>query len=47
MNQPEKRHEHYTNALKYIDQAIHFTQNPTDLQFAKEAIQNELEQIKK
>ncbi|MDE0316317.1 MAG: fused MFS/spermidine synthase [Candidatus Poribacteria bacterium] len=46
-NQPEKLHEHYTNALKYIDQAIPFTQNPTDLQFAKEAIQNELEQIKK
>jgi spermidine synthase len=47
MNQPEKRHEYYTNALKYIDQAIPFTQDPTDLQFAKEAIQNELDQLKK
>lgn len=47
MNQPKQQHEHYTNALKYIDQAIPFTQDPTDLQFAKEAIQNELDQLKK
>jgi spermidine synthase len=47
MNQPQKQQDHYADAIKYIDRAIPFTPDPTDLQFAKQKIQNELDQIKK
>ena len=47
MNQPQKQQNRYADAIKYIDRAIPFTPDPTDLQFAKQKIQSELEQIKK
>ena len=47
MNQPQKQIENYNNALKALDQKIQISTDPTDLQSAKEQIQNELEQLKK
>ena len=47
MNQPQKQRDHYADAIKYIDRAIPYSQDPRDLQFAKQKIQSELEQIKK
>lgn len=47
MNQPEKRHEHYANALKVIDEEIPRAADPSSLQSYKEQIQNELKEIKK
>ena len=47
MNQPQKQIENYNNALKALDQKIQISTDPTDLQRAKEQIQNELEQLKK
>ena len=47
MNQPQKQQEYYTTALKNIDQAIPYTPDLTDLQFAKQQIQNELKEIQK
>ncbi len=47
MNQPQKQQEYYTTALKNIDRAIPYTSDLTNLQFAKQQIQNELEQIQK
>ena len=46
-NQPQKQIENYNNALKALDQKIQISTDPTDLQSAKEQIQNELEQLKK
>lgn len=45
MNQLQKQAEHYTNALKAIDAAIHLAPNATDLHSVREQIQNELEQL--
>ena len=42
MNQPQKQQNRYADAIKYIDRAIPFTPDPTDLQFAKQKIQSEL-----
>ncbi len=47
MNQPEKRHEHYANALKVIDEEIPRASDPSSLQSYKEQIQNELKEIQK
>ena len=47
MNQPQKQRDHYADAIKYIDRAIPYSQDPKNLQFAKQKIQSELEQIKK
>ena len=47
MNQPEKQHEHYTNALKVIDEEIQRSSDPTRLRNDKEQIQNELKEIQK
>ena len=46
MNQPQKQIENYNNALKALDQKIQISTDSTDLQRAKEQIQNELEQLK-
>ncbi len=46
MNQPEKQIQFYDSALKALDQQIQNSTDPTDLQSAKEQIQNELEQLK-
>ncbi len=46
MNQPQKQIENYNNALEALDQKIQIATDPTDLQSAKEQIQNELEQLK-
>lgn len=45
MNQPQKRHEHYINALKVIDDAIPRSSDPSNLLTYKEEIQKELEEI--
>ena len=47
MNQPEKRHEHYANALKVIEEEIPRASDPSSLQSYKEQIQNELKEIQK
>ena len=47
MNQPEKQIASYENALKALDATIQVASDPSDLQSAKEQIQNELEKIKK
>lgn len=47
MNEEEKLHEHYSNALKIIEAEITLTSDPSNLLSYKEEIQNELEQIQK
>ncbi len=47
MNQPEKQIKHYENALKALDETIRNASDPSDLQSAREQIENELEQLKK
>ncbi|MCE2400970.1 fused MFS/spermidine synthase [Candidatus Poribacteria bacterium] len=47
MNQPQKQQEYFTTALKNIDRAIPYTSDLTNLQFAKQQIQNELKEIQK
>ena len=47
MNQPEKQIKHYENALKALDETIRTASDPSDLQSAREQIENELEQLKK
>ena len=47
MEQPQKRIEHYDNALKALDRIIQISTEPVDLQSVKEQIQNELERLKK
>ena len=47
MNQPEKQIEHYENALKALDVIIQTASDPSNLQSAREQIQNELERLKK
>ncbi len=47
MEQPEKQIEHYENALKALDATIRTASDPSDLQSAREQIENELEEIKK
>ncbi len=46
MNLPNKLNEHYTNALRIIDEAIPHSTDPSNLLSYKEEIQNELEQLK-
>ena len=46
MNQSEKQIEYYENALKALDENIRIASDPSDLQSAREEIQNELEQLK-
>ena len=47
MNQPPKQMEHYDNTLKALDRIIQVSTDTTDLQSAKQQIQNELDQLKK
>ena len=47
MNQPPKQIEHYDNTLKALDRIIQVSTDTTDLQSAKQQIQNELDQLKK
>ena len=47
MNQTDKLHEHYSNALKIIDAEITLSSDPSNLLSYKEEIQNELDQIQK
>ena len=47
MNQQDKLHEHYFNALKIIEAEIILTSDPSNLLSYKEEIQNELDQIQK
>ena len=47
MNQPDKQHEHYENALKVIDAEISRSLDPSNLRSYKEQIQNELKEIQK
>ena len=47
MNQPDKLHEHYSNALKIIESEITLSSDPSNLLSFKEEIQNELDQIQK
>ena len=47
MNQTEKQIEHYENALKALNEHIRTASDPSDLQRAKEEIENELEKVKK
>ena len=46
MNQPQKQIQSYDSALRSLDQKIQNATDPTDLQRAKEQIQNEFEHLK-
>ena len=47
MNQQQKQIEHYDNALNALDETIRTASDPSDLQSAREQIQNELDKLKK
>lgn len=47
MNRTEKQIEHYESVLKALNEHIRTTSDPSDLQSAKEDIENELEKLKK
>ena len=47
MNQTEKQIEHYEGVLKALNEHIRTASDPSDLQSAKEEIENELEKLKK
>ena len=47
MNQTEKQIEHYESVLKALNEHIRTASDPSDLQSAKEDIENELEKLKK
>ncbi len=47
MNQTEKQIEHYESVLKALNEHIRTASDPSDLQSAKEDIENELDKLKK